>query len=65
VVAVTIFVLDVANSILDREASYPEVIGFSQSLQVNPTVTTPSDNGHFSGFPMLHTSKTLPLHDNI
>ena len=60
-----IFILDVADSFLDREASYPEVSGFSQSLQANPAVATPPDHSHFSGFPMRHTSKTLPLRDNV
>jgi hypothetical protein len=56
-----IFIQDAADSILDRETCYLEVSGFSQSHQANPAVTTPSDHGHFSVFPMRHTSKTLPL----
>ena len=47
-----IYIRDVADSILDRETRYLDVNGFSQSLQANPTVTTPSDHGHFSVFPI-------------
>jgi hypothetical protein len=65
VVAVMIFIRDVADSILDRKTSYPEVSGFSQSLQANPAVTTPSDHVHFSVFTMRHTPQTLPLRYNV